>query len=440
MTKKIVVDTNIIMDDSEIIYKLLKDYDQIIFALTTIKELDKHKFDKNKSYSARCALRSIKEFQKKYPNKILFSTNDHEISQNDEKIIEVALQHDATLATKDVSMGLIANTRGVDTQMYDVMMNGIFDPYYYVDEKELYEVTGDDIFSFGQKYDNGDYDILLKIVSDITKRPIKRDSWVFIFINVSGRSPIVYANNPIKEIIERIDNISKYRKINIDSHTSINALDEYQNCGIYAMIEAPNVLLCGSYGSGKSLLTTAYSLAFNDRKTYITRPNIGVDSRLQVGYLPGQLNDKLFQWQTGIMSSLYYIYSGTKDKTDMKMRGGPTYDFVKDAIFKKYFEMMSLETIQGVSFLKSDLVLLDEVQLCSISILSTVLSRFGNGSKLIMTGDPKQSYETIRPAESGLLKTLRILPHKSIAYVELKYNYRSDLIEVADMLQNKVVM
>ena len=440
MTNKIVVDTNIIMDDSEIIYKLIKDYDQIIFALTTIKELDKHKFDKYKSYSARCALRSIREFQVKYPDKIKFSSNDNEISQNDEKIIEVALQNDAVLATKDVSMGLIAQTRNVETKIYDVMMNDIFDPYYYIEEEDLYEATGEDVFSFAQEYDDGEYDTLLKIFSDITGRDAIQDSWLFIFINVAGKSPIIYANNPLKKIIERIDNVPKYRKITIDAHTHISALDSYQNCGIYAMIEAPNVLLCGSYGSGKSLLTTAYSLAYNDRKTYLTRPNIGVDYRLQLGYLPGGLDEKLFPWQTGVMSSLYYIYSDTKGQTSVKMQGGSTYDFVKDAIFKKYFEMMSLETIQGVSFLKADLVLLDEVQLCSISILSTVLSRFGNGSKLIMTGDPKQAYDTVRPAESGLLKTLRILPHKSIAYVELKYNYRSDLIEVADMLQNKVII
>jgi len=440
MTKKIVVDTNILMDDSEIIYKLLNDYDQIIFALTTIKELDQHKFNKDKSYSARCALRSIREFQVKYPDKIKFSSNDNEISQNDEKIIEVALQNNAVLATKDVSMGLMAEIKGVETKIYDGMMDDIFDPYYYVDEKDLYKATGEDVFSFGQEYDDGDYETLLKIISDITERIVIEDSWIFIFINVVGRQPIVYANNPIKKILERIDNIPKYRKISIDQYTSINAFDEYQNCSIYAMIEAPNVLLCGSYGSGKSLLTTAYSLAYNDKKTYITRPNIGVDPRLQIGYLPGSAEEKLFQWQTGIMSSLYYIYSDTKGQISTKMQGGSTYDFVKDAIFKKYFEMMSLETIQGASFLKSDLVLLDEVQLCSISILSTVLSRFGNGSKLIMTGDPRQAYEIVRPAESGLLKILRVLPHKSIAYVELKYNYRSDLIEIADMLQNKVII
>ena len=435
----IVVDTNIIMDDNEIMYRLMKEYDIIIFPLTTIKELDKHKFDKNKSYSARCALRSIREFQLKYPEKIQFSTNTEEISDNDEKIINVAKQNNAVLATKDVSMGLIANTKGVETKIYDLMMNDIFNPYYYVEDTDLYNATNEDVFTFAQTYDDGDYDTLIKIFSDITKRTITKDSWIFILINVVGKSPIIYANNPIKKIIERIDNVPKYRKISIDQHTSINALDEYQNCCVYAMVEAPNLLLCGSYGSGKSLLTTAYALANNEKKTYITRPNIGVDRRLELGFLPGHLDEKLFQWQTGIMSSLYYIYSNTKNQTSTKMQGGSTYDFVKEAIFKKYFEMMSLETIQGVSFLKSDLVLLDEVQLCSISILSIILSRFGNGAKLIMTGDHKQAYEAIRPAESGLLKTLRVLPHRSLAYVELKYNYRSDLIEIANMLQNKVI-
>jgi predicted ribonuclease YlaK len=116
---------------------------------------------------------------------------------------------------------------------------------------------------------------------------------------------------------------------------------------------------------------------------------------------------------------------------------GMSYDFVKDQMFKKYFEMMPLDSLQGTSFMDGDLLLLDEAQLCSVSILSVILSRFGKGSKLIMTGDLGQVYNVIPPSENGLLKLLRLLPSKHIAYVKLQNNYRSGLVELAEGLQDK---
>ena len=54
-----------------------------------------------------------------------------------------------------------------------------------------------------------------------------------------------------------------------------------------------------------------------------------------------------------------------------------------------------------------------------------------------MTGDIGQVYNVIPPSENGLLKLLRLLPSKHIAYVTLKNNYRSGLVELAEGLQDK---
>jgi predicted ribonuclease YlaK len=83
-------------------------------------------------------------------------------------------------------------------------------------------------------------------------------------------------------------------------------------------------------------------------------------------------------------------------------------------------------------------MMVDEVQLASIDILSVILSRPTRSGKLILMGDIKQTYNIIKPSESGLLKLLRILPHKSMAYVELQNSYRSELVELASKLQDKV--
>jgi len=67
------------------------------------------------------------------------------------------------------------------------------------------------------------------------------------------------------------------------------------------------------------------------------------------------------------------------------------------------------------------------------------LSRASKGSKIILLGDLAQTYNVVRPSESGLLKLLRMLPHRSLAYVDLQNHYRNDLLEIADLLQDKTL-
>jgi predicted ribonuclease YlaK len=68
-----------------------------------------------------------------------------------------------------------------------------------------------------------------------------------------------------------------------------------------------------------------------------------------------------------------------------------------------------------------------------------IMSRPSESGRLILLGDLGQTYDVVRPSESGLLKLLRVLPHKSLAYVDLKTSYRSDIIEIADLLQDKTM-
>jgi predicted ribonuclease YlaK len=84
-------------------------------------------------------------------------------------------------------------------------------------------------------------------------------------------------------------------------------------------------------------------------------------------------------------------------------------------------------------------MMVDETQLIDIDYLSMILSRSGSGSKLILMGDLNQTYGVVRPAESGLLKLLRLLPHKYLAYVRLENSYRSGLISLADKLQDRII-
>lgn len=438
MKEKIVlIDTNLYLDDANIIYKLSKNYDKILIPLMVLKELDNKKYHKDLSYSARNAIRALLDFSVNCPDKTIFDAEEHKGGNQDEKILVSAKRHNATVATKDISMSIQAKSLGIESVLHDMILNNIFDPYIHVHMNDLHEVSGEDVFEYDNEYsDEEDYQKMLAIFSKLAGKKVDDDYWWFVIINIDTNNPVIYANNPMVPKLVRIDNQQKYRKIKTDG-ISIKAKDCYQVCAIYALEEAPNTLICGSYGSGKSLLTSAYAITYNnDKKTFISRPNLTVDRRFELGFLPGTLEDKLEPWMAGFMSSLYYIFGNTRGQG---ADNSVTYDFVKEQIAKKYFDMMPLDSLQGMSFMENDLLLLDEVQLCSTSILSIVLSRFGEGSKLIMTGDVKQTYGVIPPSENGLLKLLRLMPNKNLAYVELKNNYRSKLTEIANELQDRSI-
>jgi PhoH-like ATPase len=431
MKKTITVDTNLLLDDEKIIFKLLNEYEKIIIPITVLKELDKHKFNPNLSFSARNAIRALKEFKTKYPNQIDFPISDHDISKNDARIIEATKKENADLATKDISMSMIAEAQGVDTILYDVVMNNLFEPYHYVTVREIYQHR--EQFEWQRFYQKQDYTEVIELFSEVLDKELDKDAWFFIFIQAENIEPYIYANNPIKGYLTRVDHHSHYREIKCDNGRVIKARDIYQVCAIYALKEAPHVLLTGRWGSGKSLLTSAYTLEDNAKKAFITRPPIGINSKYNIGYVPGDKEEKMVDWLAGFTSALYYIYGNTNGQTD----GKNSYDYVKDSIFNQKYEVLPLNSIQGLSLLDDDMLLIDEVQLISVDYMSMILSRPTENGKLIMMGDLAQSYDVVKPSESGLLKLLRALPHRSMAYVRLENSYRSDILDLADKLQDK---
>lgn len=432
MTRTILVDTNLLLDDANILYKLSKEYEKILITLTVLKELDKHKYDPDLSYSARNAIRAIREFKNEFPDKLIFNVSDEEISNNDKFIIDAALKYKSAIATKDISMSIIAEVKGLDTKIYDVVMNNLFNPYIYIRVEQIYEHTP--TFAWGRSYGGKEYSELISMLEKITEKEVSRDAWFFVIIQAERDRPYVYANHPYTSLLVRIDNDPAYMEITTDGK-KIKALDIFQNCAIFALKEAPHCLITGRWGSGKTLLSTAYALATSNKKVFITRPPVGINKKYDLGFLPGDKAEKMVEWLGGFTSALYYIYGNTSGQVSKDT----SYDYVKETLFKQLFEVLPLNSIQGLSLLDNDVMMVDEVQLLSVDYMSMILSRPSETGKLILMGDLKQTYNVVKPSESGLLKLLRVLPHKSIAYVELKDSYRSDLLEVADMLQDKTI-
>jgi PhoH-like ATPase len=432
MLRTILVDTNILLDSEKIIYKLAKEYDKILITLTVLKELDKHKYDPDLSYSARKAIRSIRDFKNEFPDKLIFNVTEEEISNNDKLIIDAALKYDSAIATKDISMSIIAEAKGLETKIYDVVLNNLYSPYIYVKVERIYEHNP--TFSWARAYEGAEYNKLLRDLEKATDKEINKEAWFFLIVQAERDRPFVYANHPYTSILARIDDDPDYMEI-VTEGKKIKAFDIFQNCAIFALKEAPHCLITGRWGSGKTLLSTAYALTASNKKVFITRPPIGISKKYDIGFLPGPKEDKLIEWLGGFTSALYYIYGNTKGQVVKDT----SYDFVKETLFKQLFEVLQINSIQGLSLLDNDVMMVDEIQLADVNLLSMILSRPSETGKLILMGDLGQSYNIVKPSESGLLKLLRVLPHKSIAYVELQDSYRSDLLEVAELLQDKTI-
>jgi len=239
--KNILIDTNILLDDPKILFKSLNKYEKVIVPLTVLKELDKHKFNPDLSYSARTAIYEIVAFREAHPNRLVLAVDNEELKTNDTLIIDAAIKNKADLATKDLSMSVIAATKGVDTVLYDIIPNGIFKPYIHLDIKDLPEN-----FTYLQNYSLYDFNIELQL-------DIDTECWKFVILN----NAYVYATNPIKGTVSRIDNMPEYREVVVEGN-KLKALDIYQICAIYAMTEADGVLITGKWGTGKNF--TKHSL------------------------------------------------------------------------------------------------------------------------------------------------------------------------------------
>ena len=141
-------------------------------------------------------------------------------------------------------------------------------------------------------------------------------------------------------------------------------------------VNPPIVVASGSAGTGKTLLATQVGvmklLSEEIKKIIITRPTVSVDE--SIGFLPGTLDKKMEPWTRPIFDVLSMHYS--KKKMDTLMSD-------------KIIEICPLGFMRGRSF-NDSWIILDEAQNATTNQVLLVLTRIGEGSKVVITGDPNQ--------------------------------------------------
>jgi len=172
-------------------------------------------------------------------------------------------------------------------------------------------------------------------------------------------------------------------------------IDSLQNCD--------QVFAVGEAGTGKTWLSARIAIqklkARQTSKILIARPTVS-DPRHAQGFLPGKLEQKLAPWLVPLMDAF-------KDEVSTNE--------LQRMLMTKEIEFLSFEHMRGRTF-RDAFVILDEAQNCSFSDLRLFLTRKGENTTYVVTGDPSQ----IDINDSGLEDVLKIIE---------KFDIDADIVE-----------
>jgi phosphate starvation-inducible PhoH-like protein len=173
----------------------------------------------------------------------------------------------------------------------------------------------------------------------------------------------------------------------------------------------PILFAIGPAGTGKTLMAVQWAVdefrAGNAKKIIITRPAVSVDE--EHGFLPGDLNQKMAPWTRPIFDVFEENFSMST---------------IEHYVSENIFETSPLAYMRGRTF-KDAIVIADECQLTTPNQMKMLLTRIGDGSRLIVTGDLEQAD---RGSDNGLLD-----------FVNRFEICKSDMIAVARFTEKDVV-
>ena len=199
--------------------------------------------------------------------------------------------------------------------------------------------------------------------------------------------------------------------------------------------------LVGKAGTGKTLLALAAGLhQVADEHLYerllVTRPVISLGK--EIGFLPGSLEEKMGPWMQPIIDNLDFLLGGTNDDEAPRAggnRGGgnrPPRSNWTDLKGMGLLEVEAISYIRGRSIPRQYMVV-DEAQNLTPHEVKTIVTRVGEGTKIVFTGDPYQIDNPYVDAESnGLTWLVERFKGQSLAgHVTLIRGERSELAELA---------
>ncbi len=440
--KKIfVLDTSVILFDHNAIMNF--DEHDVAIPIPVLEELDEFKKGHDsKNYEAREFIRfldkkagnkSLTEWislngPKRGNFKVVMSTSNPEMdaekiysgNKMDHKILNAALRlqgeepdRNVILVTKDVNLRLKA--KALDLAAEDYQTGKVADMSNFFTGKET--VTG-----IPQKVIDSLYKDHGLNVDDMGATATKKIDFYpnKFYIAKSSRSSALAYYNPVDHRLEHVEKRGYY---------GIKPKNAEQTFALHAILN-PNiklVSLTGVAGTGKTLIALAGSLEQrrNFRQIYLARPIVPLSNK-DIGYLPGDAEQKINPYMQPLWDNLKFIKNQFSEHDK-------AYKQIDDMVEQEKIMITPLAYIRGRS-LSNIMFIVDEAQNLTPHEIKTVITRAGENSKFIFTGDIHQIDTPYLDEQSNGLSYLvdKLKGNPLYAHITLEKGERSELANLAN--------
>lgn len=235
------------------------------------------------------------------------------------------------------------------------------------------------------------------------------------------------ADNGVVPLANKVDHVYSIKPRNKEQRMALDLLLDPR---------VQLVTLVGQAGSGKTLLALAAGLEAVLRKQMydkilVSRPIIPMGK--DIGYLPGDKEKKLSHWMEPIFDNLIFL---VRDENGGKGGGkNPANAFLEELMRKEQLELEALTYIRGRS-IPRQYVIVDEAQNLTPHEVKTIVSRAGEGTKMVLTGDPDQiDNPYLDSASNGLTYVVERMKGNAVTgHITLHKSERSALSALAASL------
>ncbi|QNL20629.1 PhoH family protein [Hyphobacterium sp. CCMP332] len=436
--KKIfVLDTSVILYDHDSINNF--EENDIAIPITVLEELDNFKKGSDtKNYSAREFIRRIDELAANHhlsdwislngPTKgrlkVLMKGDSKDRTRNiftenkaDHKILSAALglqeeQPDCRviLVTKDINLRVKAKSLDLPAEDYET--------------GKIKEVS--DLYTGKKVVEGMDQKLINKLYRNsridwrefFDEEPIKNQ---YFIIKSDNNSILAYYNGQDQNI----------HKIGKKTVYGIQAKNAEQTFAIHAILQQDIrlVSLTGVAGTGKTLVALASVLEQrkNFNQIYLSRPIVPLSNK-DIGFLPGDIKSKINPYMEPLWDNLKFIQSHFKEKEK-------EFIAINEMLNTEKLVVNALAYIRGRSISNIGFII-DEAQNLTPHEIKTIITRAGENTKIIFTGDIRQIDTPYLDAQSNGLSYLidRMKDQDLYAHITLEKGERSELANLANEL------
>ena len=336
--------------------------------------------------------------------------NDHRILNSVLKLKEEEQDKKVILVSKDINLRIKARALNIEAEDYETIRIKDIDHLY----KGKTEINCEDSEIIDRLYEEGAINPKEVIGEDVTSNHF------FILKNNSNSALGCY--NAQTDQIELVQKQTAY---------GVTPRNAEQTFALHTIMNPENLLvtITGAAGTGKTLLALAGALEQrrNYHQIYLARPIVPLSNN-DIGYLPGDINSKIDPYMQPLWDNLTFIKNQFPESSKKHQK-------VQEMVENEKLRIIPLAYIRGRS-LSNVIFIVDEAQNLTPHEVKTIITRAGENTKIIFTGDIYQIDTPYLDTQSNGLSFLvdRMHDNDLYAHINLEKGERSELANLASKL------